>query len=150
MTDDDLLTTLRDLDLEPQRLDSGGVAVALPSEARGSFIVQIRRTERAVALSSFIMRCPDRHHLDVYARLLRKNLDARDWRFAVDDDGDVYIGAYVTPESLAGDGLDGLLGAACALVDAVFEGIARTGFDIPPHMSLRPPPVAAPDEQAAT
>lgn len=141
MTEDDLLTALGDLGLEPRRVEGGGVAVALPSEARGNFIVEIRRTERAVSLRSFIMRRPDRHHLEVYARLLRKNLDARDWRFAVDDDGDVHIGAYVPPGLLEGEGLDGVLGAACALVDAVFEGIARTGFDIPPEMSLRPPPV---------
>ncbi len=141
MTEDDLLTALDALGLEPQRVEGGGVAVALPSEARGSFVVQMRRTERAVRFRSFIMRSPDRRHLEVYARLLRKNLDARDWRFAVDDDGDVYIGAYVPPDVLEGEGLDGVLGAACALVDAVFEGIARTGFDIPPGMSLRPPPI---------
>jgi len=139
---DDLRTALTDLGLTPEPIDAGGLVVVLPSDARGGFPVEIRRTERAVALRGFLMRRPDRHHLDVYARLLRKNFDARDWRFAVDDHGDVFITAYVAPDTVAGDGLDGLLGAACALVDAVFEGIARTGFDIPPEMSLRPPPPA--------
>lgn len=139
MTDSALLTALTDLGLEPQATDAGTLAVAVPSEARGNFIIEIQRTERAVRLRSFIMRRPDRHHLEVYARLMRKNLDARDWRFALDDDGDVYITAYVPPTHVEGDLLDGLLGAAVALVDAVFEGIARTGFDIPPGMALRPP-----------
>lgn len=149
MTIDDLRTALGDLDLDPRPGGGPGVvAVALPSEARGGFTVEIRRTERAFAMRAFIMRRPDRNHLEVYARLLRKNLEARDWRFAVDDDGDVYISAYVAPDLLRGDGLDGLLGGACALVDAVFEGMARTGFDIPAGMSLRPPPAPDPGPPA--
>lgn len=142
---DEIGAALEAMDLDPVAIPGGGVAVRLPSDARGSFVVQLRRTERALRMRAFIMRRPDRLHLEVYARLLAKNLDARDWRFAIDELGDVYIGAYVPTERVDEGLLDQLLGGACQLVDAVFEGIARTGFDIPDGMSLRPPQDPLPD-----
>ena len=38
--------------------------------------------------------------------------------------------------------LDGLLGALCALVDESYEGIVRTGFDVPEGTVFGPPPGA--------
>ncbi len=135
---DELTATLRALDLEPVVVD-GGVAVRLPSERRGSFVLHLAPTERALAMRAFIMRAPDRRHEEVYRRLLVKNFAASDWRFALDEWGDVYLTAYVPKDAARPQQLDGLLGGACAAVDAVFEGIARTGFDIPDDVALRPP-----------
>jgi len=143
---DELRRILTDLGLEPIGIPGGGVAVRLPSDARGSFVMQLRTTERALAMRAFIMRRPDRLHLEVYARLLHRNLDARDWRFAIDELGDVYIGAYITIRPVDEALLDSLLGGACQLVDAVFEGLARTGFEIPEGVSLRPPEDPLPDQ----
>lgn len=142
---DEIREALTALDLEPVAIPGGGLAVRLPSDARGSFVLQLRRTERALAMRAFIMRRPDRLHLEVYARLLHKNLDARDWRFAVDELGDVHIGAYIPTDRVDAAMLDPLLGGAIQLVDAVYEGMARTGFDIPDHISLRPPEDPLPD-----
>lgn len=135
---DELIRTLTALGLEPQ-LTHGQVVVTLPSERRGSFLLSITPMERALMLRAFIMRNPDRQHEAVYHRLLRRSFDATDWRFALDEDDDVYLVAYVPHSAAAEDVLDGLLGGACASVDAVFEGIARVGFDIPDDVSLRPP-----------
>ena len=126
------------LGLEPVRA-TDGVAVTLPSERRGSFVLLISPTERALTMRAFIMRAPDRSHEQVYRRLLEKTLTAADWRFALDGLGDVFLTAYVPHTMVDAPQLDGLLGGACAAVDAVFEGIARTGFDIPNDVSLRPP-----------
>lgn len=145
---DHLMATLQELGLAPQRV-ADGVAVQLPSERRGSFVVLITPTERALAMRAFIMRHPDRAHQDVYWRLLTKNLTATDWRWALDSDGDVFLTAYVPHSFAEADRLDGLLGGACAAVDQVFEGIARTGFDIPEGQSLRPPPPDPSDELGA-
>lgn len=134
---DRLLATLASMDLDPTRV-ADGVAVRLPSERRGSFVLLISPTERALAMRAFVMRAPDRAHADVYRRLLTKNIDAADWRWALDGDGDVFLTAYV-PRTDDATVLDPLLGGACAAVDAVFEGLARTGFDIPAGVSLRPP-----------
>lgn len=135
---DELMAGLLALDLEPVVV-ADGVAVRLPSERRGSFVLLIAPTERALAMRAFVMRAPDRRHEAVYRRLLAKNLDAADWRFALDEWGDVYLTAYVPQDVIRTGQLDGLLGGACAAVDAVFEGIARTGFDIPDEVALRPP-----------
>jgi hypothetical protein len=99
----------------------------------------IAPTERALSLRAFIMRNPDRAHLAVYGRLLEKNDSAADWRFSIDPHGDIFLTAYVPKSYAAAEALDGLLGGACAAVDAVFEGIARTGFDIPDDVALKPP-----------
>ena len=62
------------------------------------------------------------------------------WRFALDDDGDVYALADAPLDGLDADALDGLLGALCALVDESYEGIVRTGFDVPEGTVFGPPP----------
>ena len=64
------------------------------------------------------------------------------WRFAIDDDGDVYALADVPLDGLDADALDGLLGALCALVDESYEGIVRMGFDVPEGTVFGPPPGA--------
>lgn len=137
MDDAVLASLLSELGVEPVPVD-GWLAVRLPSERRGGVVMQLRTTERGLRCRAFVMRCPDRRREAVYRRLLRKNLDASDWRWAVDEAGDVFLTAYVAPPD-APNVLDALLGGACAAVDAVYEGIVRTGFDIPEGVSLMPP-----------
>ncbi len=140
-----VIRSLEELGVDFDRVDGGGLTLELPSERRGSFTLLIVATERALAMRAFIMRNPDRQHEAVYHRLLAKNFDASDWRFALNAYDDVFLTAYV-PHTFADPAiLDGLLGGACAMVDAVFEGIARVGFDIPDDISLRPPTERLPD-----
>lgn len=125
---------------EAERRDEREWSVRLPSQKRGAIGALLRARERSLSLTAFVLRGPDRNHEAVYRRLLRKNLDTRDWRFAVDDDGDVYLMAEAPLEDLDADALDGLLGSLCTLVDETYESVVRTGFDVPEGTEFRPPP----------
>ena len=93
-------------------------------------------------LRAFFLRGPDRDHEAVYRRLLRKNLDTRDWRFAIDDDGDLYLLADTPLDGLDVDRLDGLLGSLSTLVDETYESVVRLGFAVPEGTIFGPPPSA--------
>ncbi len=123
---------------------AGPWVVSVPSEKRGALGVQVAEGERTVRLRAFVIRAPDRNRREVYARLLRKNLDAAGWRFALDDSGDVFLAADEPRGTLSADRLDDLLGAAAVLVDEVYEGVFRTGFDVPPSVTVGRPPEAPP------
>lgn len=116
-------------------------SVRVPSAKRGAIGVLIVARERTLGMRAFVVRGPDRCHEQVYARLLRKNLAVRDWRFGIDGPGDVYAVADTPIDGLDADRIDGLLGALSALVDETFESIVRMGFDVPPGTEFRPPPV---------
>lgn len=116
--------------------------VRLPSQKRGAVLVGLEVRERTLAMRAFVVRGPDVRHEDVYRILLQRNLRTRVWRFAIDDDGDVYVLADVPLDGLDGEALDGLLGALCALVDESYEGIVRAGFDVPEGTVFGPPPGA--------
>jgi hypothetical protein len=114
--------------------------VSLPSTKRGAIGAALTVRERTLTIRAFVMRGPDRSHEAVYARLLRKNLWTPHWRFAIDDDGDVFLVCDAALEALDADALDGLLGALCSVVDETYESIVRTGFDVPEGTEFRPPP----------
>lgn len=128
------------LDVEFTVLGSGQWGVVLPSQARGSLTVALRGGERTLHLTAFLMRAPDRHHEAVYARMLTKNLTMYRWAFALDELGDVYLTARV-PEAAVDEALmDELLGLGVVYADEVYDVLVRTGFDIPPGVSLSGPP----------
>jgi hypothetical protein len=132
----DLLEAL-DLDYTT---DTEGIWTQVPSERRGSVAVQLAARERTLGLRAFVMRAPDLRHEDVYRRLLRKNHDGGPWAFSLDPLGDVFAVASQPLVSIDAQALDGLLGGLAMLVDEVFEGIVRTGFDYPPDLPVGPPP----------
>jgi Putative bacterial sensory transduction regulator len=115
-------------------------AVQVPVEKRGPLAVAIGVGDHTLTLRTFVMRGPDRAYEDVYHRLLRKNDESRIWRFALDKDGDVFAVADLPTETLTESLIDGSLGLLAALVDESYEGILRTGFDIPQDTPLGPPP----------
>ena len=114
--------------------------VRLPSAKRGAVSALLTARERTLTVVAFFLRGPDRDHESVYRRLLRKNLDTRDWRFAMDDDGDLYLLADTPLAGLDVDGLDGLLGSLSTLVDETFESVVRMGFDVPEGTEFGAPP----------
>jgi len=114
--------------------------VRLPSARRGAIGALLSVRERTLTVRAFVLRGPDRGHEGVYRRLLRKNLSTAHWRFAIDDDGDVYLIADAALTGLDADALDGLLGALCAVVDETYESVVRMGFDVPEGTEFRPPP----------
>lgn len=133
---------LGQIGLDAERLDDRHWTLRVPSQAREMVAAALTVGERTLELRAFVMRGPDRNRDDVYARVLRKNLAMRTWRFALDDAGDIWLVADAETAVLGQAGLDGLLGLLSTYVDEVFEGLVRTGFDVPDGMRVTggPPP----------
>lgn len=140
MDADRLDEVLGETGLEVRRHGPRSWTVAVPLMSRGPIGVSVTAGERTVDLRAFVMRGPDRAHEDVYRRLLWRNLLTREWRFALDRDGDVFVLADVPAEGLDPTALDGLLGLLATTVDEVYEAVLRTGFDVPGDAVFAPPP----------
>lgn len=139
---DPLVRLMEELAVDGHRVAGGAWVVHVPCAKRGRVAAQITASERTLTLRAFLLRAPDRGHVDVFRRLLRKNFSTRDWRFALDDAGDIYALADAPQDECSADVLDGLLGALSVLVDEVYEGLLRTGFDVPDGIVVgAPPPV---------
>ena len=76
---------------EAERRGEREWGVRLPSEKRGAIGAALSVRERTLTIRAFVLRGPDRAHEEVYRRLLRKNLAIAQWRFAIDDNGDVFL-----------------------------------------------------------
>ncbi len=126
--------------VDAERLGPTEWSIRVPSLKRGVVAVAASAGERTLSMRAFFMRGPDRAHEDVYRRALRKNLDMRHWRFALDDAGDLWVIAEAETAVLGADGLDGLLGLLSTYVDESFEGILRLGFEVPNGQGVGPPP----------
>lgn len=133
-----VINSLAALGLEPNRAGTNVVTVRLPSEKRGTIGVHMTFDERSVGLQAFVMRGPDRAKEAVYRRLLRRHFDRCRWRFALDDDGDIFLVARSEIEGFD-EQLDGLLGELSLLVDETYEGMLRTGFDVPDGVAVSRP-----------
>ena len=134
---------LEQIGAEAQRRGEREWGVRLPSAKRGTVSALLTARERTLAVRAFFLRGPDRDHESVYRRLLRKNLDTRDWRFAIDDDGDLHLLADTPLAGLDEEGLDGLLGSLSTLVDETYESVVRMGFEVPEGTRFGPPPSEA-------
>jgi hypothetical protein len=131
---------LDEIGAEAERRGEREWAVRLPSARRGAVTALLTARERTLTAVAFFLRGPDRDHESVYRRLLRKNLDTRGWRFAIDDDGDLYLLADAPLAGLDVDALDGLLGSLSTLVDETFESVVRMGFEVPEGTRFGSPP----------
>lgn len=134
---------LRDIGADAERIDARSFVVRVPTERRGPFAVGLRVGERTLNAEAFFMRAPDRHHGTVYRRLLAKNMGPGRWRFAVDDDGDLFMVLRTPLAALTAGDLDEMLGELSVTVDESFDGIMRLGFDVPALVT--PPPANPPD-----
>jgi hypothetical protein len=131
---------LEEIGADAERAGDREWAVRVPSDKRGAVTAGLVVRERSLTVTAFVLRGPDRDHEGVYRRLLHKNLDTRQWRFAIDGDGDIFAVADAPLDGLDAGVLDGLLGALSALVDETYEGIVRMGFDVPEGTVFGPPP----------
>jgi Putative bacterial sensory transduction regulator len=131
---------LDEIGAEAERRGERDWGLRLPSDKRGAIGAALSVRERTVTIRAFVLRGPDRAHEEVYRRLLRKNLATAQWRFAIDDDGDVFLVCDAPLAALDADALDGLLGSLCAVVDETYESVVRTAFDVPEGTEFRPPP----------
>ncbi len=124
-------TWLEAIGVDAERLGDRDWTLRVPTTAREVVPVTVRAEERTLTMRAFVMRGPDRNRQDFYDRVLRKNLDMRTWRFAVDDAGDLWLAADAETAVLGSAGLDGLLGLLSTYVDETYEGLVRLGFDVP-------------------
>jgi len=127
---------------DAQRTADREWTVRLPSATRGAITCGLRCGERTLTLHAFFVRAPDRDREAVYRRALRKNLETYHWRFSLDEAGDLFMVAQVPLAGLDVGALGELLGALCVHVDETFEGMVRTGFDVPEGTRFGPPPGA--------
>ena len=141
---------LEELDVGAQPAPGGGWVVRVPSAKRGDVAAHVVVAERTVTIRAFLIRGPDRGHLEIFRRLLRKNLATRDWRFALDESGDIYAVADTGAPGLDADVLDGLLGGLSVLVDEVYEGVLRAGFAMPEGVVVGAPPAFPPADGGPT
>jgi hypothetical protein len=140
---DTLGTLLARLGIEAERRSERDWAIPLPSAARGHITVGATCAERTVRLALFLMRGPDRAHAEVYRLLLRRNRDLDHWAFALDDDGDLYLVSRIPVEDLTLARLDDVLGLLVTVVDESYEGILRTGFEVPEGVRVTGTPPGA-------
>jgi hypothetical protein len=131
---------LQEIGLVASARRGGGWSVELPSHKRGRIGVGLCARERSVRMAAFIMRAPDRDHETVYRRMLERNLQMVYWRFALDGDGDLFLGAHLDESQLRVATLDAVLGLLVTYVDETYEGLLRLGFDIPAHVRIGAPP----------
>ena len=130
---------LEQIGADTERVGPRSFAVRVPSERRGAVAALVDVDERTLRADTFFMRAPDRDHEAVYRRILRKNLGPGRWRFALDDDGDLYLTLRVPLAALGASELDEILGELSVTVDESFDGIMRLGFDVPPAPAGAPP-----------
>jgi len=136
----DIEALLEAVGARPRRRAAREWGVLVPTAIRGDLPVHVLAAERTLGMRAFFMRGPDREHLEVYRRFLRRNLGGYLWRFALDDDGDVYLLAEVPLRALEQATVEQALGALSTLVDESYETAVRTGFDVPADVPLGPPP----------
>lgn len=128
--------------------DGRVLVAAVPCEARGALQVGVHLKGRIAVLQAFVMRAPDRDREGVYARLLAKHLQPHVWRFAIDDTGDLFVVAVLPVDQLSAAVLDEALAALSLLVDATYEGLVRTGFDVPDDVVVVGEPPWARDDRS--
>ena len=138
----DIEALLEAVGARPRRRAKREWGVLVPTAIRGDLPVHVLAADRTLAMRAFFMRGPDRRHLDVHRRLLRRNLGGYLWRFAIDDDGDVWLLAELPLRALGEGTIEQALGALSTLVDETYETAVRTGFDVPDDVPLGPPPEA--------
>lgn len=146
MSDVDLIAQLRALGLTCHDQE-GDLTIEVPCEARGALRMGVRSTSSTVHFGAFFLRAPDRSHEEVYRRVLSKHLDSHIWRFALDHAGDLAIVGVLPRPGLTTETLDEALGALVLLVDGCYEGLVRTGFEVPDDVAVvGKPPWARSDE----
>ena len=131
---------LEEIGAQADRRSGREWAVQVPCQKRGAIAAIVAAGEHTATLQAFYCRAPDRGHEAVYRRLLRKNLGTYSWRFALDDDGDIFLAAQVPLACLSTTELDDLLGTLAVIVDETWEGVLRSGFEVPEGTVFAPPP----------
>ena len=125
---DVIAAALADQDLEWERLDENGFAVALPGERRLKTACLLTVGAHALAIEAFVMRRPEENHEQVYAWLLQRNARMYAVAWAIDGVGDIYLSGRVPLASVTAEELDRILGSVLEYADGSFNQLLEMGF----------------------
>lgn len=127
-TVDTVVAALEATDLEWQRLDDNGFAVALPGEKRLKTACLLTVGTHALQIEAFVLRAPEENREQVYAWLLRRNSRMYAVSWSIDSTGDVYLVGRVPLASVSADELDRIFGSVLENSDGSFNVLLELGF----------------------
>jgi hypothetical protein len=125
---DVIAATLREQQVEHERLDENTFVVALPGERRLKTACFLTVGAHALEIEAFVMRRPDENHEQVYAFLLQRNARMYAVAWAIDGTGDVYLTGRLPLSSVTPDELDRVLGCVLEYADGTFNTLLEMGF----------------------
>ena len=125
---DTIVAALDEAELEWQRLDETGFAVALPGEKRLKTACLLTVGTHALEIEAFVLRAPDENREQVYAWLLRRNSRMYAVSWSIDSSGDVYLTGRVPLGSVSADELDRIFGSVLENSDGSFNVLLEMGF----------------------
>lgn len=102
--------------------------LTLPGEKKLRTVVSLVVGERAVSVSSFVIRNPDENHEAFYRHLLRRNLRMPGLAYSTDTSGDVYVVGQVPPAAVDDSWVDQVCGALLHACDEPFNDLLLLGF----------------------
>jgi hypothetical protein len=120
--------TLRDLDVQHERIDADKFAVALPGEKRLKTACWLVVGHHALEVQAFVMRSPEENREQVFEFLLQRNQRMYGVAWALDSMGDVYLAGHLPLAAVTPDELDRLLGAVLEYADGTFNALLELGF----------------------
>ena len=120
--------SLRDLELEWERLDDATFAVALPGEKRLKTACILTVGAHALQIEAFVLRAPEENRENVYAWLLQRNARMYGVAWSIDTTGDVYLTGRVPLGGVTAAELDRLFGAVLEYSDNSFNLLLEMGF----------------------
>jgi hypothetical protein len=120
--------TLREQELEYERLDANTFAVALPGEKRLKTACILTIGAHALEIEAFVMRKPDENREQLYAFLLQRNARTYAVSWTIDSAGDVYLTGRVALASITADEIDRILGCVLEYADGTFNTLLELGF----------------------
>ena len=121
-------STLREQQLEYERVAPGSFVVALPGENRLKTACWLTIGAHALEIEAFVMRKPDENHEQVYAYLLRRNVRMYAVSWSLDSAGDVYLTGRLPLAAVSADELDRVLGCVLEYADGTFNLMLEMGF----------------------
>ncbi|QSB05687.1 YbjN domain-containing protein [Natronoglycomyces albus] len=128
---DQLDVILRSMDVDYTKNDAGLLfTVSIPGERRKTIDVTLVVEDHALKVLSFVARCPEERHQQVWEELLRRNFELFSVAFTIDDrDHDIYLVGRVSHSSVNEHDIDRLLGVVHQATDGVFNRILELGFE---------------------
>jgi hypothetical protein len=125
---DTIAAALTEQDLEWERLDDAGFAVALPGEKRLKTACILTVGAHALEIEAFVMRAAEENREQVYAWLLQRNARMYAVSWTIDGTGDIYLTGRVPLHAVTADEIDRILGSVLEYADGSFNVLLEMGF----------------------